>query len=30
MEKVQSMVKAKESGNDEVWRVRLIDKVDCI
>jgi len=30
MEKVQSMVKAKESGNDEVWRARLMEKVDCI
>jgi len=24
------MVKAKESGNDEVWRARLMEKVDCI
>jgi len=30
MEKVRSMVKAKEGGNDEVWRARLMDKVDCI
>nr|ABN09191.1 hypothetical protein MtrDRAFT_AC183371g9v1 [Medicago truncatula] len=30
MEKVQSMLKAKESGNDEVWRATLMDKVDCI
>lgn len=28
MEKVQSMLKAKESGNDEVWRAKLMDK--CI
>ncbi|KEH31467.1 hypothetical protein MTR_4g094880 [Medicago truncatula] len=26
MEKVQSMLKAKESGNDEVWRARLMGK----
>ncbi|XP_024626870.1 uncharacterized protein [Medicago truncatula] len=25
MEKVQSMLKAKESGNDEVWRARLME-----
>jgi len=24
------MIKAKESDNDEVWRARLMDKVDCI
>jgi hypothetical protein len=30
MKKVQSMLKAKENGNDEVWRARLMDKVDCI
>lgn len=24
------MLKAKESGNDDVWRARLMDKVDCI
>jgi len=24
------MVKTKESGNDEVWRARLMDKVNCI
>jgi len=23
------MVKAKKSGNEEVWRARLMDKVDC-
>ncbi|AES86961.1 hypothetical protein MTR_4g017530 [Medicago truncatula] len=26
MEKVRSMLKAKESGNDEVWRARLMEK----
>jgi len=26
-EKVMSMVKARESGNDEVWRASLMDKV---
>jgi hypothetical protein len=30
MEKVQYMVKAKESGNEEVIRERLMDKVDCL
>jgi len=32
MENVQSMVKAKakESGNEEVWRERLMDKVECV
>jgi hypothetical protein len=30
MEKVQSIVKAKESGNEKVWRARLMDKVDCV
>ncbi|RHN61389.1 hypothetical protein MtrunA17_Chr4g0036151 [Medicago truncatula] len=24
------MVKAKENGNEEVWKTRLMDKVDCI
>jgi len=24
------MVKAKESGNEEIWRARLIDKVECV
>jgi hypothetical protein len=30
MGKVHSMVKAKESGNEEVWRARLMEKVDCV
>jgi hypothetical protein len=30
MEKVHSMVKAKESGNEEVYRARLMDKIDCV
>jgi len=30
MEKVQSMVKAKGNGNNEVWRARLMDKVDRV
>jgi len=30
MEKVQSMIKAKESDNEEVWRARLMNKVDCV
>jgi len=24
------MVKAKKSGNEEDWRVSLMDKVDCV
>lgn len=24
------MVKSKDSGNEEVWRARLMDKVDCL
>ena len=30
MMKFQLMVKAKESDNEEVWRARLMDKVDCV
>ncbi len=30
MKKVKSIVKAKESGNEEVWSARLIGKVDCV
>jgi len=30
MENAQSMVKVKESGNEEVWMARLMDKVDCV
>jgi len=30
MEKVQSIVKGKENGNEEVWRARLMNKVECI
>jgi len=30
MEKFQSMVKPKKSGNEEVWRARLMDKVDRV
>jgi len=24
------MVKPKESGNEEVWRAKLMDKLDCV
>jgi len=24
------MVKPKESGNEEVWMAKLMDKVDCV
>ena len=30
MEKVQSMVNAKESGNEEVWRAKLMDTIDYV
>jgi hypothetical protein len=30
MEKVQPMVKSNESSNEEVWRARLMDKVNCL
>jgi len=30
MEKIHFMFNAKESGNEEVWRARLMDKVNCV
>jgi hypothetical protein len=30
MEKVQFMVNPKDSGREEIWRVRLMGKVNCV